>query len=159
MCRHRFLLLAGLLASSTAAISLAAFAFQQSEEPAVVQAVAPYYPPIARAAKAAGEVRVQVKIDSSGKVKSSQVMQGHPLLKEAAAAAAQQWLFTSNLQTSKREALLKFNFVLLPPAKTTKQLTTSFRLPYEVEIIREEPEVIVHSDPPGYEVKTKAKRK
>ena len=48
----------------------------------------PAYPPIARAAHAAGQVVVQVTIDENGNVISAHAVSGHPLLQQAAVQAA-----------------------------------------------------------------------
>jgi protein TonB len=48
----------------------------------------PSYPPIAKAAKAAGTVVVQVLIDENGKVMQAHAVSGHALLRKAAEEAA-----------------------------------------------------------------------
>ncbi|HEY0429796.1 MAG TPA: TonB family protein [Pyrinomonadaceae bacterium] len=53
----------------------------------------PVYPPAARAVKATGEVRVQVKVDEKGNVTSAKAESGHPLLRQAAEQAAKQAKF------------------------------------------------------------------
>jgi TonB family protein len=53
----------------------------------------PPYPAAARAVRAAGAVSVQVKIDESGNVVSASATSGHPLLQQAAVAAARQAKF------------------------------------------------------------------
>ena len=52
-------------------------------EPAVVAAVAPEFPPIARSAHAQGEVVVEVTLASDGTVETSKSLSGHPLLQRA----------------------------------------------------------------------------
>jgi TonB family protein len=51
---------------------------------------APPYPALAKAARAAGVVTVQVTADESGHVVSAEAVSGHPLLREAAVQAARQ---------------------------------------------------------------------
>ncbi len=53
-----------------------------------VRLVQPPYPAIARSARAAGQVRVQIVIDENGNVVSAAPVSGHPLLQGAAVAAA-----------------------------------------------------------------------
>jgi len=53
----------------------------------------PPYPPVARAAKAAGTVVVQVTVDENGNVTAARAVSGHPLLQAAATAAARQAKF------------------------------------------------------------------
>jgi TonB family protein len=58
-----------------------------------IKKVEPVYPPIARAAKAEGEVRIQVIVSEEGKVIEAATIDGHPLLRDAALQAARQWEF------------------------------------------------------------------
>jgi periplasmic protein TonB len=54
----------------------------------------PSYPPLAKAARVSGAVVVEVTVDESGNVISARALSGHPLLKDAAVAAARGWKFT-----------------------------------------------------------------
>lgn len=54
----------------------------------------PTYPPLAKAAQVSGSVVVEVTADEEGKVISARAISGHPLLKDAAVAAARKWTFT-----------------------------------------------------------------
>jgi protein TonB len=77
--------------------------------------VQPAYPPIAKAARAAGAVQVQVTISEEGRVISAEVISGHPLLKDAALQAARQWLFKPTELSGvpvKVQGVLTFNFTL-----------------------------------------------
>ena len=74
----------------------------------------PPYPPIARAAKAAGTVVVQVTVDEEGNVISATPVSGHPLLRAAATAAARQAKFSPTKlsgQPVKVTGVLTYNFV------------------------------------------------
>lgn len=75
----------------------------------------PVYPPIAKAARAAGVVQVVVTISEEGRVVEAQAINGHPLLRQAAVDAARQWVFTptklSNVPV-KVQGILSFNFML-----------------------------------------------
>jgi len=74
----------------------------------------PPYPPIAKAAHAAGTVTVQVTIDESGKVISAHAVGGHPLLQQAAVQAAYQARFTPTQlsgQPVKVTGVITYNFV------------------------------------------------
>lgn len=53
----------------------------------------PEYPVIARAARAGGDVVVEILIDEQGNVTAARVLSGHPLLRDAAIKAAQEWKF------------------------------------------------------------------
>ena len=80
-----------------------------------VSKVEPIYPPIAKAARASGDVKVEVVIDEMGKVLSARIVSGHPLLRGSALAAARQWTFKpapSAKETAKLTAVLTFHFEL-----------------------------------------------
>jgi len=84
-------------------------------EQEAVKKVEPVFPPIAKAARASGEVKVEVMIDKAGKVISARVLSGHPLLRDAALAAARRWEFkptTASGRPAKVSGILTFNFVL-----------------------------------------------
>jgi protein TonB len=75
----------------------------------------PAYPPIAKAARAAGTVTVQILVDESGRVVSASAVSGHPLLQQAAVAAARQARFSPTLlsgQPVKVSGVITYNFVL-----------------------------------------------
>jgi len=77
--------------------------------------VEPVFPPIAKAARASGEVKVEVTINKAGKVISARVLSGHPLLRDAALTAARQWEFMPTMVSGKPDkvsGILTFNFVL-----------------------------------------------
>ena len=74
----------------------------------------PAYPPIARAAHAAGTVTVQVLIDENGTVVSAKAISGHPLLQAVAVAAARQARFSPTKlsgQPVKVSGMIQYNFV------------------------------------------------
>jgi periplasmic protein TonB len=74
----------------------------------------PAYPPIARAAHAAGTVVVQVTIDEEGNVISARAVSGHPLLQAAAVGAARSARFSPTKlsgQPVKVTGVIQYNFV------------------------------------------------
>jgi protein TonB len=80
-----------------------------------INKVQPPYPPIAKAARAAGAVQVQVTIDEGGRVIEAAVMNGHPLLRDAALQAAKRWTFQPTELSGvpvKVQGILTFNFTL-----------------------------------------------
>lgn len=91
----------------------------------VLQAVAqkrvePIYPPLAKAAQVSGSVVVEVTVDEEGNVISARAVSGHPLLKDAAIAAAQAWTFApTELQGVRVKVIgtITFDFVLGDPAE------------------------------------------
>src|SRR5687768_14231574 len=75
----------------------------------------PAYPPIAKAARASGTVTVQILVDESGRVVSASAVNGHPLLQQAAVAAARNARFSPTLlsgQPVKVSGVITYNFVL-----------------------------------------------
>lgn len=75
----------------------------------------PPYPSIAKAARASGTVVVQVTVDETGGVTSARAVSGHPLLQQAAVAAAKQAKFTPTLLSGepvKVSGVLTYTFVL-----------------------------------------------
>jgi len=80
-----------------------------------INKVQPPYPPIAKAARAAGAVQVQVTISEDGRVIEAAVMTGHPLLRDAALQAARRWTFQPTELSGvpvKVQGILTFNFTL-----------------------------------------------
>jgi TonB family protein len=74
----------------------------------------PAYPPIARQARASGQVVVQVTIDENGSVISAHAVSGHPLLQAAATAAARGARFSPTKlsgQPVKVTGVIQYNFV------------------------------------------------
>jgi protein TonB len=74
----------------------------------------PAYPAIAKAARAAGTVSVQVTIDEAGRVISARAVSGHPLLQAAAVQAANGARFSPTLlsgQPVKVTGVINYNFV------------------------------------------------
>jgi len=74
----------------------------------------PEYPAIARAAKAAGTVTVEVVVDEEGNVVEAKAVSGHPLLQSAAVNAARQAKFTPTLvsgEPTQVSGYLTYNFV------------------------------------------------
>ena len=75
---HKLLIIAAVftsMASFSPTLSQDSF-----DNPSVVQAVPPSYPPIARAANVGGVVLVEVKVHAAGSVTAVRVLEGHKLL-------------------------------------------------------------------------------
>src|SRR5262245_60783867 len=86
-------------------------------EQEAIKKVEPVFPPIAKAARASGEVKVEVTKDKAGKVISARVLSGHPLLRDAALTAARKWEFKPTMASGK-------------PAKVSGKTTVNFVLDY-----------------------------
>ena len=77
--------------------------------------VQPPYPAIAKAARTQGAVEVAITVSEEGRVISAEAVSGHPLLREAAVAAARQWTFSPTEMKGtpvKVQGILTFNFTL-----------------------------------------------
>src|SRR5437870_12544156 len=61
--------------------------------------VEPSYPPLAKAARVSGAVVVEVTVDEGGSVISARAISDHPLLKDAAIAAARGWKLSPAMLT------------------------------------------------------------
>jgi len=74
----------------------------------------PEYPAAAKAVRASGSVNVEVLVDQQGKVVTATAISGHPLLRQAAVAAAKLVEFSPTLLSGKAvkvKGMLTYNFV------------------------------------------------
>ena len=79
----------------------------------VVKKVEATYPPIAGAARAEGQVIVEILIDENGQVIHAYGLSGHPLLIESAVQAARQWQFKPEVRSGvavKVNGVIEFRF-------------------------------------------------
>jgi protein TonB len=67
----------------------------------LVRKVLPEYPPIARAARISGVVRLVGTIGKDGTIRNLQLVSGHPMLARAALEAVQQWVYQPTLLNGK----------------------------------------------------------
>ena len=65
----------------------------ESEIPKIIKKVEPEYPEVARVARISGDVSIEVVVDQTGAVTKTKIVQGPPLLQEAALDAVKQWTF------------------------------------------------------------------
>ena len=84
-----------------------------------IQKPLPVYPPIGRAAAAVGDVITDFLVSESGDVLCAQVLQGHPLLREAAIKAALQWRFTAGSEKRLGRVSFSFQRVFVDPLEST----------------------------------------
>ncbi|MBX7219517.1 MAG: M56 family metallopeptidase [Blastocatellia bacterium] len=59
-------------------------------KPLLIKRAEAVYPPLAKAARASGEVILEVTVDENGQVVEARVISGHPLLQQAALSAAKE---------------------------------------------------------------------
>lgn len=81
---------------------------QQTSNRKTVQRVAPAYPEIAKTMKLSGKVRIIAKVAPSGKVVSTEVVGGHPILARAAADAVLQWRYEPAREQTDEMAVITF---------------------------------------------------
>jgi TonB family protein len=132
------------------------------DQPSVISAVAPIFPPTAIAANINGSVVIEVKIDVNGKVTATQIIEGHPLLRQVRSFedTARRWQFRPVAGSEAlRTARLTFVFRIMPKETSTDELTPVYAPPYQVEV-RHRPFVpVVDSDPPSQVVPTQRQGK
>jgi protein TonB len=63
----------------------------------IINRVQPVYPPLARQTRISGTVRLHAIIGKDGTIQSLEVMNGHPLLQQAALDAVRQWRYQPTL--------------------------------------------------------------
>lgn len=63
----------------------------------LLRKVTPLYPPLAKAARISGIVRLIGTIDKDGAIRNLEVVSGHPILARAALEAVQQWVYKPTL--------------------------------------------------------------
>jgi TonB family protein len=120
----RFLVRALLL--STVALALG------QDAPLTKVAVAPKYPPLAVQGRISGVVVIRTTVGTAGEVTQTEVVSGHPMLKEAAVVAAKNWKF-DRASAQARAVTLRFSFVILPE-KAESEGETTFLPPDQIEI-------------------------
>lgn len=77
--------------------------------------ITPDYPPLARSARVAGDVVVEITISEDGDVIAARCVSGHALLQQAALSAARRWKFKPTLLNNtpvKVTGILTFRFTL-----------------------------------------------
>ena len=85
----------------------------QTAEPAaerkVIARVEPKYPPTLERMYIGGVVRLQVDISATGTVESATLLDGNPILKQAAIAAVKQWKYTPGNHKTQQVVKLEFD--------------------------------------------------
>lgn len=122
---------------------------------ALVEAVAPVYPPIAAYTATSGDVKVKLMVDRTGSVTTASIVEGNKLLSAAALDAAKRWRFSTSDEG--KETTIMFSFRILPKGTSESELAVRFRPPLEIEVRRMVPEATTNSDPAADPPKRKAK--
>jgi len=100
-----------LLVCATMVIALSGFSLAQDESIAhreVVVQVAPTYPELALRTNLHGAVRLIVLVGSDGRVKTTEIVGGNPVLAQAAVDAVHKWKFEAGPQPTKEMIEVKF---------------------------------------------------
>ncbi len=84
---------------------------------------------MALAMKAAGEVKLDLKVDENGRVTAAVPTGGHPLLRRAAADAARQWQFAIG-----QPANIEAGIIFTLGSKNRTILHKPYRLEYVVRV-------------------------
>lgn len=72
----------------------------------ILEKVVPIYPPLAARTRVQGDVVLEVRVDETGRVREITVLDGHPLLREAALAAVRQWIYSPTLLNGQPQEIL-----------------------------------------------------
>jgi len=83
----------------------------------LVEAPAPIYPPLAKAAKVQGTVMLQIRIGTDGHVTDATLISGHPLLVNAAIDAAKLYIYKPTMLNNHPTEVLTDVEIVFPPAK------------------------------------------
>ena len=81
----------------------------------LIQKIDPSYPELAKRARVAGIVLLQVAVDEQGMVRDVKLIRGHPLLNQSAIDAVRQWRYSPTLLNGEPVpviATVTVNFVL-----------------------------------------------
>jgi TonB family protein len=116
-----------------------------SNQPAVVSAVAPVYPAIAAStAILNGDFHVEVELDRTGKVTSTDSSSAPKPLRKVMEEAASRWQFVPDPSgQEKRKVQITFTFRRMPSKASNLDSTPVFYPPYRIEV-RDNTEIIVN---------------
>lgn len=95
---------------------------QSYEQPEVRRAVAPEVPRIVFEARITGTVAVTLSVDSKGSVRTAQVIEGHPLLRQATRKAALRWRFAPAANET-RSVWMTFAFQRIVDSEMTVEVS------------------------------------
>jgi TonB family protein len=124
-----------------------------TEQPAVITAVAPTFPPMAVASNTSGRAVIEVEVNAAGEVISTHIVDGHPLFRQTTnfmESVARRWRFAPATNGADvRTAKLTFIFSIVPKGTPESERTPVFTPPYQVEVKHLPFEPVVDSDPPS----------
>jgi TonB family protein len=109
----RFIAMALLVCSSTNVVLSHRFSFAQQDESEgarkVLSKVTPTYPDLARKTNIHGTVKLGVVIAPDGRVESTRVIGGNPVLIQAAVDAVRKWKYDAGPQRTNEVVELRFD--------------------------------------------------
>lgn len=107
-----------------------------AEEPvAVISAVSPAYPQLAKSANISTDFILKVSINAAGDVVSIEEVVAHPIFKDESLHAAREWKFAPTTSSNAiRIVQLAFSFKIMPYDSGPRELTSRFFPPYKVEV-------------------------
>jgi len=114
--------------------SLAQTSSEDPNAPEVIAAVAPVFPPIARAVRAKGDVVIDVSIEPDGTIHSTKIVSGHVLLQKVSEAAAKKWKFAPS-SAKARSGRVFFGFGYIDGRESDPEYTITFKPPYRVDVV------------------------
>jgi TonB family protein len=91
----------------------------EEAEKLVVEKSEPLYPPIAKATRATGIVKVEATISVQGAVTSAKAMSGHPLLQDAAVNAVRKRKYKAHMVGDKLVPFITDVYISFPPGILT----------------------------------------
>ena len=95
----------------TALVSLPPFSHAQADAPSkreILYRVAPAYPELARRCNLRGEVHLTVAVAPDGKVTSTKVTGGNPVLAQSAVESVRNWKFAPAAHATTEQVELRF---------------------------------------------------
>lgn len=113
-------------------------------EPTLIAVNIPKYPPLARAARIAGEVKLTFTLPANGKQPANvEVVSGHPMLKEAAIDNVKTWKFENrNSVDRKYETTFRYRLSGLE-VPFPKAATVTFESFHQVDIVTDIPQPLI----------------
>jgi TonB family protein len=108
-----------------------------TEQPEVMMAVAPIFPPAAVASNTSGKVVIEVQVDATGAVSMAKIVDGDALFRAGKIyeTTARRWRFAvAKDGASLRTARITFVFKIMPKDTPPDDLTSVFIPPYQVEV-------------------------
>jgi hypothetical protein len=119
----------------------------------LIEAVAPIFPQDAWASNTSAIMKIEVSVDSSGKVMKAQDIGDniytYKMFGSASEEAAKRWRFIPDHAVAIRKYVITFIYKIMPLDASMEDLTGSYRPPYEMEVRCRRREPIVFDDPPN----------